>query len=155
MVDSDYRGEIKVILHNQSPNPITIPAHSKIAQFIFEKAQIPLLQQVNNLPSTIRGTKGFGSTNNEAAHTPNQQGLPNTRIQTFRLDHDSLLIYDKSKHKSKARRVAAPLRTPFVHPNDLQYWNHPDRIIEKQKRNNITDTQCNKMKASSSTLFYK
>ena len=137
VVDSDYRGEIQVLLHNQSLHPITIPVNSKIAQFIFEKADIPLLQQVPSLPNTMRGTNGFGSTNDptDIPHH-NQQGLPNSRIQTFRLDDNNLLIMDKSK-KSTAKRVSAPIQIPLVHPNDLQYWNHPSRAKDQNLHNEL------------------
>jgi deoxyuridine 5'-triphosphate nucleotidohydrolase len=135
VVDSDYRGEIQVILNNQSPNPITIQARSKIAQFIFEKAEIPLLQQVTQLPLSTRGEKGFGSTN---SNLQPHQGAPNSRIKTFRLDDHQLLIYDTSKRIDTAKRVAAPIRIPLVHPNDLQYWNHPDRLNKNTNNSNIT-----------------
>ena len=50
VVDSDYRGEIKVMLQNNSNIPFHITSGDKIAQFIFEKATTPLLLIQNKLP---------------------------------------------------------------------------------------------------------
>lgn len=61
-VDSDYRGEIKVILINLSGEEQTINNGDRIAQMVIakiEKAQLQLVQQLNE---TQRGTGGFGHT---------------------------------------------------------------------------------------------
>ena len=102
VVDSDYRGEIQVLLHNQSTTPITIPAYTKIAQFIFEKAEIPLLDLTNQLPPSSRANKGFGSTNDTSPSV-------HKRITTFRINENDLILFDKSKRHHKARRVAMPI----------------------------------------------
>ena len=61
-IDSDYRGEIKVILYNHSNKNFEINNSDRIAQMIL----VPILKiefdEVNELPNTIRGTGGFGST---------------------------------------------------------------------------------------------
>ena len=62
VVDSDYRGEIKVALHNDSETVRTIVPDQKIAQFVV----IPFLtvdfHEVDELDDTDRGEGGFGST---------------------------------------------------------------------------------------------
>lgn len=61
-IDSDYRGEIKVILINLSKEPQTINHGDRIAQMIIAsvtKADLILVQQLN---STTRGERGFGHT---------------------------------------------------------------------------------------------
>ena len=63
VVDNDFRGEIKVVLQNTTSKPFTVPFHSSVAQFIFEKNAIPCLTVCNNLSQTSRGPGGFGSSN--------------------------------------------------------------------------------------------
>ena len=130
VVDSDYRGEIQVLLHNQSTTPITIPAYTKIAQFIFEKAEIPLLQVTTQLPQSSRANNGFGSTNNTSPSV-------HKRITTFRINENDVILFDKSKRHHKARRVAMPIQLPIIHQNDKRYWNHPDKAVIDKRRIDI------------------
>ncbi len=64
VIDSDYRGTIKVILVNHGTDPFDVAIGDRIAQLIFEKISIPELIQVqpNELNVTHRGDGGFGST---------------------------------------------------------------------------------------------
>jgi dUTP pyrophosphatase len=63
VIDEDYTGEIGVILYNTGDKPLVIENGMKIAQIIFEQySHIPRLQVVENLESTTRGDRGFGST---------------------------------------------------------------------------------------------
>ncbi len=66
-IDSDYRGEVKVILINHSPVVQDIEHGERIAQMVFAKyetAEIESVEAVENLESTERGAGGFGSTGN-------------------------------------------------------------------------------------------
>lgn len=63
VVDQDYTGEIKVILHNRSKLPVLIEQDKAIAQMIFELIHTPKLQFADGEPpKTERGAGGFGST---------------------------------------------------------------------------------------------
>jgi len=62
VVDSDYRGELKVILYNTSEEEFAIRIGSRVAQFIIEKISMPEVQEVQDLNLTERGNNGFGST---------------------------------------------------------------------------------------------
>ena len=62
MVDSDYRGELGVILFNFGEEDFIVNMGNKIAQLIFEKIKTPTIQETNDLDDTRRGDKGFGST---------------------------------------------------------------------------------------------
>lgn len=62
VVDSDYRGEIKVILVNLGKDRFIVKSGDRIAQIIFERIKIPLFSEVNKLTETTRNAKGFGST---------------------------------------------------------------------------------------------
>lgn len=97
VVDPDYRGEIQILLKNNSTVPFHIHTNQNIAQFIFENASTPYIQVSKSLSSTTR-TGGFGSTNPtqsqpqaRLAHTdshitsslssPNSSTLPSTTVK--------------------------------------------------------------------------
>lgn len=61
-VDPDYRGEIRVILHNLSPDPVAIARGDRIAQLVFARFETPAMTEVERLQDTARGDGGFGST---------------------------------------------------------------------------------------------
>ena len=61
VIDSDNRGEIKILLANQGKDPFEINPGDKIAQLICEKVSLPIAKEVKDLPDTIRGDHGFGS----------------------------------------------------------------------------------------------
>lgn len=61
-IDSDYRGEIKVILFNHGKNDFLINNKDRIAQMILTPVIKMNLEETDDLPETIRGEGGFGST---------------------------------------------------------------------------------------------
>ena len=61
-IDSDYRGEIKVIIYNHGSNDFTINNGDRIAQMILAPVVKMDLEETKDLPETIRGQGGFGST---------------------------------------------------------------------------------------------
>jgi len=61
-IDSDYRGELKVILVNLSEQPCIIRDGERIAQLVFAKVERVSLKQEEHLSETERGHQGFGST---------------------------------------------------------------------------------------------
>lgn len=61
-IDSDYRGEIGVILINLSPTPITIEPAERVAQMVIAKYEVVAWEEVNELTDSDRGTGGYGST---------------------------------------------------------------------------------------------
>tara|TARA_B100000963_G_scaffold349370_1_gene358321 strand:+ start:521 stop:958 length:438 start_codon:yes stop_codon:yes gene_type:complete len=61
-IDSDYRGEIKIILFNHGNANFTINNNDRIAQMILTPIVKMELEEINELPETIRGEGGFGST---------------------------------------------------------------------------------------------
>ena len=61
-IDSDYRGELKVILQNGGSQPVTIARGDRIAQVVFAKYEVPELVDATELAESARGPGGFGST---------------------------------------------------------------------------------------------
>ena len=61
-IDSDYRGEIKVILYNHGNKEFVVKNEDRIAQMVLMPIIKASFEEVENLPETIRGEGGFGST---------------------------------------------------------------------------------------------
>ena len=61
-IDSDYRGEIKIILFNHGNSDFIINNKDRVAQMILMPVHKMDLEEVENLPNTLRGKDGFGST---------------------------------------------------------------------------------------------
>ena len=62
VIDADYRGEIRCLLHNTGDEAISLPAQSKICQLIIEKIITPEAVWAGEISETDRGSGGFGST---------------------------------------------------------------------------------------------
>ncbi|MDC0403072.1 dUTP diphosphatase [Candidatus Pelagibacter sp.] len=61
-IDSDYRGELKVIIYNHGKQDFIVNNNDRIAQMILTPVIKMELQETNELPESVRGEGGFGST---------------------------------------------------------------------------------------------
>ena len=61
VIDSDYRGEIKIVLHNHTNQPFEIKKGDRIAQAIIQDYYRAEFELIDNLSETQRGELGFGS----------------------------------------------------------------------------------------------
>lgn len=61
-IDSDYRGEVKVILINHGTEPFTLKHGMRIAQMVISPVARVEFREMHELPATERGAGGFGST---------------------------------------------------------------------------------------------
>lgn len=61
-IDADYRGEIKVLLINHGEQPFTIERGERIAQMVIQIVPQIVIEEVDELSDTVRGTGGFGHT---------------------------------------------------------------------------------------------
>ena len=61
-IDSDYRGEIKIILFNHGNQEFIVKKNDRVAQMILTPVLKVDFEEVDNLPDTLRGSGGFGST---------------------------------------------------------------------------------------------
>jgi dUTP pyrophosphatase len=68
-IDSDYRGEIKVPLINLGEAPFRVSRGMKIAQLVIARHETAELSEVTELPASVRGANGFGSTGMKAGQT--------------------------------------------------------------------------------------
>ena len=62
VIDSDYRGEVRVILVNHGAEPVRIEAGDRIAQILVQAVERVAFARVESLDETARGEGGFGST---------------------------------------------------------------------------------------------
>ena len=61
-IDSDYRGELKVIIFNYSNHDFVVNNNDRVAQMVLTPIAKMELEEANELPKTLRGEGGFGST---------------------------------------------------------------------------------------------
>ena len=61
-IDSDYRGELKIIIFNHSNHDFIVNNDDRIAQMVLTPVAKMELEEANELPKTLRGEGGFGST---------------------------------------------------------------------------------------------
>ncbi len=62
LIDSGYRGELKVLLINHGAEPVIIERGERIAQLVVQRVVSVTLVEVDRLPDSARGVGGFGST---------------------------------------------------------------------------------------------
>ena len=62
VIDSDYRGELTVALHNHTGAPVTIEPFERIAQLVIMPVASAVFEETDELSNTERGSGGFGST---------------------------------------------------------------------------------------------
>ena len=65
VVDSDYRGEFMVVLHNHGSEPQTVIHGERIAQLVVTPVLMPTFTECDELTETVRAGGGFGSTGNK------------------------------------------------------------------------------------------
>lgn len=61
-IDSDYRGEVGVILTNSTDKPFEVNVGDRIAQMVLNEVPRMHILEVEDLPPTLRGDGGYGST---------------------------------------------------------------------------------------------
>lgn len=73
-IDSGYRGELKVIVINHDPaQTLRISRGERIAQLVFQRVEQASFVEVDELPGSVRGTGGHGSTGGAAVLTDRQR----------------------------------------------------------------------------------
>ena len=62
VIDSDYRGEVRVVLVNHGPDPVTLARGDRIAQLLVQRVERAVFTRADSLVESERGQGGFGST---------------------------------------------------------------------------------------------
>ncbi len=68
-IDSDYRGEVQIIMMNQGSEPFEVTHGMRIAQIIFARYSTAAVEEVEDLDETVRGGGGFGHTGLQSKHS--------------------------------------------------------------------------------------
>jgi len=97
VIDSDYRGNIIIIMFNHGQNEIKINHGDKIAQLIFEHILPPNIEEVFYFDTTKRGVQGFGSSNNqydngEEKNQNSSASENNSTSSPMRTDNTNVLV---------------------------------------------------------------
>jgi dUTP pyrophosphatase len=74
-IDSDYRGELQILLANLGDAPFTIERGARIAQLVVQRVERARLVEVGEIPATARGAGGFGSTGSRPRSYKRQVGV--------------------------------------------------------------------------------
>ncbi|TVP75328.1 MAG: dUTP diphosphatase [Gemmatimonadales bacterium] len=61
-IDPDYRGELRILLINLGPDPVSLQRGDRVAQLVLQRFETPSVMEVEALADTDRGDGGFGST---------------------------------------------------------------------------------------------
>ena len=105
VIDSDYRGELGVILFNFSDEDFVINMGDRIAQLIFEKIKTPELKELDSLEGTGRGEEGFGSTGVSA--TKSNDELNKKGMKTVISGKKPMKSEDRNDAVSQSRRLVS------------------------------------------------
>ena len=102
--DSDYRGEITAALVNKSDVPFEVKRGDRICQLVFARVLLPVLEVVDELPVTVRGKGGFGST----GLSPILTGATSSAEEQRLMDEMFLRMADAAKIMSQCSRGKTP-----------------------------------------------
>eukprot|EP00435_Cladocopium_sp_Y103_P053680 s781_g17.t1 len=121
VIDRDFRGEIKVLIHNQSGRDFWVRRGDRIAQLIVERMMEVEIQQVESLTETSRGRMGFGSTGIESSGPAQAVGaIRSLRVDTPTYSGGSSATRSEEEGQGDRRRVSAEellSRWPPLPPN--------------------------------------
>ena len=84
VIDPDYTGNLKIILHNFGSKDYTVKESDRVAQLILEQYLTPPIQSVTKLPQTARSSKGFGSTGIRDDYSSKVPTIPNDSANTVK-----------------------------------------------------------------------
>ena len=115
VIDPDYRGDIKIIMHNFGTETQQIVRNQNIAQIILERAATPDTQPVTSLTTTIRGDQGFGSTDSK-------QQMIHEHIDII---HDTTTPTVMQMSQDTITKLTADLHVAFDVPYHIRLSNDP------------------------------
>lgn len=103
-IDSNYRGDIGVILMNLGAYPFEWEAGDRIAQGVFNEIPNTLFEEFDELPESGRGSKGFGSSGLSSTEKPKQL-IANISVDTSDLS-DQLSEINKAVKEANQKRLS-------------------------------------------------
>lgn len=117
VIDSDYRGEIGVVLFNFGEEDFKMSMDNKIVQLIFEKTKTFTLDEVDDVDQTWRGEKGYGSTRmrSESETKTNNQFEMQTAQEAD--DQNSVQQQSEINTKQTQKYIKQLIKEPILHMN--------------------------------------
>ena len=137
VIDSDYRGELGVILFNFSNDDFCINMGDRIAQLIFEKIKTPKIKEVDELEGTDRGSKGYGSsgisagTKEDCSESAQVQDVKIKKNQPNKLAQARKII--SAREIQKLAKENNPVFLAIVRTNEVS----PKQMTRRERRNQI------------------
>ena len=134
IIDSDYRGEVKVLLVNHSNIQFEVKTGDRITQLIIKKISLDKLNEESNLNETKRGNQGFGSTG--VAETPKISILKrpkNKSVKVAKSPHGILpeKVDKQPSHKEQSAKAAESPRV--ILPERVDKWPSQKKTVESSK----------------------
>ena len=147
VVDSDFRGNITILMQNNTEVPITFTQDQKVAQFIFEKAAVPQIVLAESLDETERKEGAFGSTDNTVKRYMRSKHF----FKRLFISPNTTLLYSNNnkqqplriQHKEAGAKYARLMAAAKVSKDDY-VKNHPTLIPENQVEKFIATTNPSK-----------
>jgi dUTP pyrophosphatase len=126
VIDGDYIGNIAAIIHNSGSETFNIHIGDKIAQMVFTNLTTPIIQPVDTIHTTQRGTQGFGSSDGQPdlqntqqrtqqhaqPHSPTTDALKSTQVNTLdrqELTRDTASIRAQVHHLDTPQNQSASM----------------------------------------------
>ena len=130
VIDSNYRGEVKVVLANLGDQSYPVEKGDRIAQLIIEKIENRELQAVTQLDNTKRGDQGFGSSN----PTMDQEAKGQSVKPLMEINEISAKVFGQFYHRGETTRI---LRWDEIE-DEIQFeaMNINTQLAIKNKKNN-------------------
>ena len=116
VIDRDYRGEIKVMIHNFSNMECLIRTGDRIAQLIIEKTMEVDVQLVDTLSTTRRGTGGFGSTNSTDPH----RGVTSFSVRRVGDVQPTAPLPERVERASSSSTLSRPMSSSMASTTEVQ-----------------------------------
>ena len=180
VIDADYRGEVKVILVNNSPETFVVHQGDRIGQLILEKIAQVKIETTSQLSSTVRGDAGFGSTGvgsrrhgstiGEASQSPGFQE-PSVRRVALTEEHASFSAADQQKpsvgphvffdgvhYAKEGESIAAFIKRLRAGELLDHHWMFPDSLInelERPSKGTPTTLHVEVMQGTLNIMIYK
>ncbi|KAG6506796.1 hypothetical protein ZIOFF_032126 [Zingiber officinale] len=143
VIDSNFRGEVQVLLFNRTNLPIMISSQQNIAQLILEKIVMPEVYEVPHLSYTDRGNKGFGSTDHhvflpvdEASSSQEPQKLTTQDIFSLLLPQEKIAVlvegddFQNSFEQDHAATTSPGASVPHSMETTLSYEEDTDSYLD-------------------------
>ena len=135
VVDTDYRGEVGVVLFKFSDSDFIVNMGDRIAQLILEKIKTPVVKELDSLGGTDRGDKGFGSTGLSAA---NKEGaVSNEKIEDIHMNVDTIVTPTSRSRKLISARQLQKL-AKADNPVYLAIVGQTDEVLRARQRTKRT-----------------